>query len=333
LLEWVDVPSPFDHETDFISPEQDALQPGEQSNFSFNFDYNTFNPNGLPPGGIANGFGFVDGNPSTWTNPGQPDVSWNPNFGQWQNTPGSSQTNNFWTNYVSIESFRPPHSFRSGIYRNGLINLNSIKNNRVFQSLMYGFSTTPERPGSGAGAFWVDALNSRRGYVLPLGAAGVGVTRLHPNLDEASPTQFGGVFESPHGSDIAPLASMRKTPIEGTLMRPNGTTPDRPLFQRVPNTVAPAASHEKSVVHQQLGVSRLSNLSAGQSNVFAIWVTVGLFEVDANTLTVGKEVGIDSGQVRRYKGFFIIDRSKPVMFEPGKENNVGNVVQVSRIIN
>lgn len=323
LLDWVEVPPPFDAEVDFVSPELDVFQSGEQSNFTPNFVYGTFGP--VPA--------TIDGDPNSWTFPGQPDKIWNPGSGRWGNTtPGGGRTNGFWTNHVSVEPFRPPHSFRSGLFRSGLVNLNTVKNANVYRSLMYGFSTGVER--TAAGAFSAQFLDSRRGYTLPLPPPSGFHTRLRPLLNETTPTQFGGVFQSPHGADIAPLASMRKDPIESTLLRPDVGTPAKPLFQRPSGTVSSeAASHDRSVVHQQLGMSRLSNLTTGQSNVFAIWVTVGLFEVDAESLTVGQEYGFDTGDVERYKGFFIIDRSKPVMFEPGEENNVNNVIEVARILN
>ncbi len=326
LLDWVEVPPPFDADADFVSPESDVMQLGEQSNFTTNFIYPTFSPAATQ----------IDGNPTSWTHPGQTDMVWNSGAGRWQNVaPGSGATNGFWTNHVAVEPFRPPHSFRSGLFRSGLINLNTIKNDRVYQALMHGFSTSGERPGAGNGAFWNAFLDSRRGFTLP---ATTGTESLHSNFDQSMPTQFAGVFQSPHGTDIAPLASMRSdasrnSPINGSILRPDTSTPARPLLQRDPTTVPAAQSHERSVVHQQLGVTRTSNLAAGQSNVYAIWITVGLFEVDSQTLTVGQELGYDTGSVKRYKGFFIIDRSKPVMFEPGKENNFNNVVQLSRILN
>ena len=117
-------------------------------------------------------------------------------------------------------------------------------------------------------------------------------------------------------------------------MRPNPSTPTLPLFQRAtpPGTSAQAQSYDRSVVHNQLGQTRLSNLATGQSNVYAVWITVGLFEVDGSTMTVGQELGSDIGRVQRAKGFFIIDRSVPVMYRPGELNNAFDTVKLSRIV-
>jgi len=336
ILEWVEVPPPFDSDVDFISPEADLFQAGEQSNFTPNFNYDTFGPPPPPPPvpPALPQLPSVDGNPNNWTFAGQTDRIWNVGTGRWgSTTPGGGRTNGFWTNYVSIEQFRPPNSFHSNLFRNGLVNLNTVKNANVYRALMFGFSTGAER--TVAGAFSIPFVKDRRGYDPNNPPAKQPQhTRLRLSLNEAFPTQFPGVYQSPHGSDIAPpIAVLRKEPINATLLRPDLDTSTKPLYQRDSASVPAAQSHDRSVVHQQLGLSRLSNMTSGQSNVFAIWITVGLFEVDAETLTVGQEYGFDTGNVERYKGFFIIDRSKPVMFQPGEENNMGNVVEVARILN
>ena len=115
--------------------------------------------------------------------------------------------------------------------------------------------------------------------------------------------------------------------------------------------------------------TRLSNLVTSQSNVFAVWVTVGYFEVtnwttnpndpertdnDFTTvaryvseadggkpdqdiahpdgLMLGKELGSDTGEINRHRAFYIIDRSIPVGFEPGKDHNVQDTIILRRFI-
>ena len=65
--------------------------------------------------------------------------------------------------------------------------------------------------------------------------------------------------------------------------------------------------------------------------VFAVWVTVGYFEVDENGL-VGAEIGADTGDVQRNRGFFMFDRSIPMAFEPGKNHNIEKGILVETII-
>jgi hypothetical protein len=47
---------------------------------------------------------------------------------------------------------------------------------------------------------------------------------------------------------------------------------------------------------------------------------------------LGSELGTDSGQVKRHRAFYIIDRSVPVAFEPGQNHNVDNAILLRRFI-
>jgi len=75
-------------------------------------------------------------------------------------------------------------------------------------------------------------------------------------------------------------------------------------------------------------VSRLTNLVTVRSNVFAVWVTIGF----STNPTSWSEAGTDTGEIRRHRGFFIIDRSIPVGFEPGQDHNVRDAILVRRIM-
>ena len=85
---------------------------------------------------------------------------------------------------------------------------------------------------------------------------------------------------------------------------------------------------------------RLANVATNRSNVFAIWVTVGFFEcnangswpTDANNQPVMKELGSDTGEVRRHRGFYVFDRSIPVGYVTGRDLNVEDAVRLRRII-
>lgn len=76
---------------------------------------------------------------------------------------------------------------------------------------------------------------------------------------------------------------------------------------------------------------RLGSMLTTRSSVFSIWITVGYFHVD-DYGRVGAEVGIEIGEVKRSRAFYIIDRSIPVAFEPGKNHNVDDAVLVRTII-
>ena len=80
------------------------------------------------------------------------------------------------------------------------------------------------------------------------------------------------------------------------------------------------------------GLSRQASLLTTQSNVYAIWITVGYFEVNDAGVYNGKEYGVDSGNVRRHRGFYIFDRSVPVAYERGRDHNVERGVMLRRYI-
>ncbi len=90
-------------------------------------------------------------------------------------------------------------------------------------------------------------------------------------------------------------------------------------------------------------LQRLGNLVTTRSNVYAVWVTVGYFEVsrkdppvDRNVYlegyTLGRELGIDTGEVERHRAFYVFDRSIPVAFERGRDHNVDKAIVLKRFI-
>jgi hypothetical protein len=62
--------------------------------------------------------------------------------------------------------------------------------------------------------------------------------------------------------------------------------------------------------------------------VFAVWVTIGY----STTSSGFNEAGLDTGDIRRHRGFFIYDRSIPVGFVPGQDLNVRDGILLRRII-
>jgi hypothetical protein len=129
------------------------------------------------------------------------------------------------------------------------------------------------------------------------------------------------------------------------MLRPSPIDATSPLF-----AAGTLEAHRNSLAHsyfryQQL--NRLGNLTTNRSNVFAVWVTVGYFEVEPNFGSAGTttgpppvvtdaahsdgyqlttELGIDTGEVRRHKSFYIIDRTIPVGYENGKDYNSSNTI-------
>jgi hypothetical protein len=138
---------------------------------------------------------------------------------------------------------------------------------------------------------------------------------------------------------------------------------DKPLFSesvRVPHIDAERNPH---FFYQPL--TRLGNLTTTRSGVFAVWITVAYFEVEpapawsnvgakfggdgngqkADVIAralydhvypegyqLGQEVGIETGDARRHRGFYIVDRTLPVGFKPGEDLNVENIIRLRRRI-
>jgi len=86
-----------------------------------------------------------------------------------------------------------------------------------------------------------------------------------------------------------------------------------------------------------------------RSEVYAIWVTMGLFEVVADGTQVFdpsndlvplypdgyrlvREYGSDTGDITRHRAFYIFDRSVPVQYQSGTDNNVQDAILVERFI-
>jgi len=100
----------------------------------------------------------------------------------------------------------------------------------------------------------------------------------------------------------------------------------------------------KNTYFQIANLQRLSNLLTTRSNVYAVWVTVGFFEVSPNQGTglidaghpdgfqLGQEIGSETGEVKRPRAFYIYDRSIPVGFEPGKNHNIDQGTLIKRFI-
>lgn len=103
-------------------------------------------------------------------------------------------------------------------------------------------------------------------------------------------------------------------------------------------TPHPATDPERSPFFRYRTINKLANTVTTRSNVFAVWITVGYFEANDPFLTPpdlspGREVGYDTGNTVRHKAFYIIDRSIPVGFQPGRDHNARECVVLERMVN
>ena len=230
--------------------------------------------------------------------------------------------------------FHPPFNQISRYRDPGRINLNTIYLRGIWNGVLAGHD----------GANWRRFVSSRRGY----GAALPNIFQLDPD----SPTFFANPFRPPGSSRLVPPTAVAnkldRLDVESTLLRSNSVpytaTPTTPLLEKTSNE--PYNDTDRNPYFRRQEINRLGNLVTTRSNVYAVWMTVGFFEVepspDANTpaglkvhpdgFRLGKELGEENGTVQRHRAFYIIDRSVPVAFEPGENHNVDRAIKLRRFI-
>ncbi|MBX3419559.1 MAG: hypothetical protein KF851_18295 [Pirellulaceae bacterium] len=207
-----------------------------------------------------------------------------------------------------------PNNAVSNMRYPGKINLNTIRE-ETYNALMGGYAN--DLP-------WADFAASRSGTALGL------------------PTDFPWVYRSAEAANYVPpgnaprdLMYTRNGVLPDqvgltsgpTLFRAqDGGTGDQPLFDFT-GTASLAKDPDRSQYFQNEMRQRLGNMVTTRSSVFAIWITVGFFEVDQVTGQVTQVEMLDERFRRqRYRGFYIIDRSIPVACEPGQDHNVDRAV-------
>jgi hypothetical protein len=199
--------------------------------------------------------------------------------------------------FDTISNFRYP----------GKININTVLDQRVWESLMANYS---QSLGGGIGITYDDWVESRDG----------GMTGL----------PYSNPLRSPRAANWVPVSSLVTSSFECGLFRSTQRNGRQvPLFDY--HSIALHNQTQRSAYFRYDCRQRLGNLVTGRSSVFAIWITVGYFEVDAAG-TIRQEVGLESGETKRHRAFYVFDRSIPVAFEPGKNHNIDRAVLVRRRI-
>ena len=227
-------------------------------------------------------------------------------------------------------SLRPPFNRLSRFRDPGRVNVNTIFDREVLEGIVKGFPAMDDASGIGVG-FWSKFQRSRRDYTG--GAATADLSTTHPS-------RFGNPFRSSFSGQLMPIAAMRENEARASLLRTDPDVPGKPLFSYSSTS---AYEHTgRSPYFKYQSISRLSNLLSAHSNVYAVWMTLGLFEVENNPTGVdqvhpdgyrlSREVGIDSAEIKRHRSFYIIDRSIPVAFEPGHDHNTEQTIVLQRFI-
>ena len=258
-------------------------------------------------------------------------------------------------------SILAPFHYKPSYVAAGKINLNTISfdstgNSRALRALEYNY-LAGERNNLFNTVFQSQFAESRQGYVsgtVPPNAFLGAVA--HPAMHPDFPTRYVGAFRPAMSSNIAPALAtadantkMRsRFGVESSLLRSldpdlnledaatrQGKTADTEmLFQstEVAGTGLdsdPDSLNAKHNFARMQRAMRLPNLVTNQSNVFAVWVTVSLFEYDPISGYGNEYVG-DDGLPKRERQFFIIDRTIPVGFKPGEDLNTDRTILLQR---
>jgi len=222
----------------------------------------------------------------------------------------------------------------------GKINLNTISSEAVYNSIFdpdFWQNTTDFDF-----ATWTEFRESRRGYT--------------GTDDPAYPSRFSNPFRPAAAAELMPVLHgsdkrLMVPPEEAGLLRSvdRNVTPksDRvPLFDLKLNDLTlgnDKMRHYRTDDNPMLryqAYQRLGNIAGTQSNVFAVWVTIGYFEVEPIAVSpthpdgwaLGEELGNDTGEINRHRSFYIIDRSIPVGYVPGEDLNVEDTIMLKRFI-
>jgi hypothetical protein len=229
-------------------------------------------------------------------------------------------------NFNSIQGlnkFQYPFNSVHGYREPGKPNINTISDPRVWDALMGDWGAS----GAGYGCTFAELVQSRRGSTT-------GTNQLDAN--GSFPTAWGNPFRVASAAKLIPTSATPPSPEGETnnvgMLRKHPTKTTQPLFgaddynigQQQGNDYRDPARNRLLAVEN---IERLSNLVTTRSNVYAIWVTVGYFEVTPSTSNpdgyqIGQELGTDTGEIKRHRGFGVYDRSIPVGYERGMNHNV-----------
>jgi len=241
----------------------------------------------------------------------------------------------------------------------GRINLNTVTSADVLFGALNMYMSPLQQNSQLNSAFWDKFVRSRRGDGLA--ATGSALTDML-QINTAMPSRFMRPYRTPGGASLsAPTAGGASTEppreTEVTLMRADPDVALRPLFE-LDDTLLGTGGSAVNVTPDQFSMAcmdynrnpyfryqalqKLGSVFSNHSNVFAVWITVGYFEVtpapngvDAghpDGYTLGAELGSDTGNISRHRAFYIFDRSIPVGFIRGQDINQDKAVLLKRFI-
>ncbi|MES1213137.1 MAG: hypothetical protein ABUL64_00985, partial [Singulisphaera sp.] len=295
----------------------------------------------------------------------------------------NASTNN--PNGLPVHQFHPPFNRISQFRDPGRVNINTILDPFVWQGVIDDFAVGNDTASSPLWRnLWMAICQSRFGGNLGaansvMDPAMQGYLRGDLPLQITSATQvpptiFANPFRSYSGHTLVPVDMMRRqmtttTPVEreidATMLRtmPFATpAAGYPLLEYpgslgngnynwieynsgVVGVNAHIDDETRNPYFAYKAMRRLDNLLTTRSNVYAVWITLGYFEVTPapsndpqravkypDGWVLGQELGADTGDIQRHRAFYMYDRSIPVGFERGENHNVHKGILLERFI-
>ncbi|MDA7978417.1 MAG: hypothetical protein MPJ50_06565, partial [Pirellulales bacterium] len=167
-------------------------------------------------------------------------------------------------------------------------------------------------------------------------------------FNPAEPSFFARPFKGYSESDIDETYLRREPGGQQPLLAARTVTDPSPTGVKLgSNPVPPERDGDRHAYLRHEPFNKLGNIMTTRSNVYAVWITVGFFEVTPapaagglspsrelypDGLMLGHELGLTDGSIVRHRMFGIIDRSRPTAFVRGFDYNAKETVLLKRII-
>ncbi len=246
---------------------------------------------------------------------------------------GYTQGSNSYGTYL-----RPPLNKVSEYRDPGKININTVTDATVTQAIVTAL-------GANTTNIIADLKASRLGF------ANMPSYFCNPFRSFAGAALTNAIYTDSSLNGGSPGTPLRD--IDVTMLRPStvnstgmGGTASTALFDfpgmATGNSWQPYDDPTRNPFFRIQNTGKVMNLLTTRSNVYAIWITVGYFQVTPNAggttnvypdgYQLGAELGSDTGNIKRHRAFYIFDRSIPVGFQRGEDYNVDNAVLLRRFI-
>jgi len=214
----------------------------------------------------------------------------------------AAKAGNLWT-HAGISNVTTPVNHLSAYREPARVNLNTVTANDVWDAVV-------------AGPLVTKANGNQASYPAPV--------KKRAMTQGAQANEVADFVSGQPARSMAQLLALDKNPaLDPTLpaTQANAANRPKPVTDDYKNQEAGLKdSIDLNPVHGLYTATRLANTTTTRSHLFGVWITLR------------EMVEGDPDSVRTHRAFYIVDRSIPVAFEPGKPHNVRDAVVLRRII-